>query len=225
MKVTLYRYEKGTLVMRSVEMEKLQAALRTENLNKPISTTRDKVMFALPGTQNSDIQKLPVVVFGGTFRKTGDPKPPMRDYSGLVLLEVNHLSDLQEAVQIRQQAATMPQTLLAFIGFSGKSVKIVIPFTLPDGTLPHSPEQIKRFHSQAYLTAVKYYQPQLGRNITLTEPVPQHGCRMSYDPQPVYNPDAVAIRIEQPAQMPDSEEIRIIPEEPSEPHQRLMPAM
>ena len=90
MKVTLYRYEKGTLVMRSVEMEKLQAALRTENLNKPISTTRDKVMFALPGTQNSDIQKLPVVVFGGTFRKTGDPKPPMRDYSGLVLLEVNH---------------------------------------------------------------------------------------------------------------------------------------
>ena len=124
--------------MRSVEMEKLQAALRTENLNKPISTTRDKVMFALPGTQNSDIQKLPVVVFGGTFRKTGDPKPPMRDYSGLVLLEVNHLSDLQEAVQIRQQAATMPQTLLAFIGFSGKSVKIVIPFTLPDGTLPHT---------------------------------------------------------------------------------------
>ena len=72
MKVTLYRYEKGTLVMRSVEMEKLQAALRTENLNKPISTTRDKVMFALPGTQNSDIQKLPVVVFGGTFRGADD---------------------------------------------------------------------------------------------------------------------------------------------------------
>ncbi|MFQ9022555.1 MAG: BT4734/BF3469 family protein [Parabacteroides merdae] len=110
--------------------------LRTENLNKPVSTTRDKAMFALPGTQNSYIQKLPVVVFGGTFRKTGEPAPPMRDYSGLVLLEVNHLSDLQEAVQIRQQAAMMPQTLLAFVGFSGKSVKIVIPFTLPDGTLP-----------------------------------------------------------------------------------------
>ena len=137
MKVTLYRYEKETLVMRSVEMEKLQAALRTENLNKPVSTTRDKAMFALPGTQNSYIQKLPVVVFGGTFRKTGEPAPPMRDYSGLVLLEVNHLSDLQEAVQIRQQAAMMPQTLLAFVGFSGKSVKIVIPFTLPEPGWQH----------------------------------------------------------------------------------------
>ena len=177
MKVTLYRYEKETLVMRSVEMEKLQAALRTENLNKPVSTTRDKAMFALPGTQNSYIQKLPVVVFGGTFRKTGEPAPPMRDYSGLVLLEVNHLSDLQEAVQIRQQAAMMPQTLLAFVGFSGKSVKIVIPFTLPDGTLPRSPEQVKRFHSQAYLTAVKYYQPQLGRNITLKPRCHRHPDR------------------------------------------------
>ena len=48
---------------------------------------------------------------------------------------------------------------------------------------------------------------------------------MSYDPQPVYNPDAVAIRIEQPMRMADSKEIRIVPEEPSEPLQRLMPGM
>lgn len=45
MKVTLYRYEKETLVMRSVEMEKLQAALRTENLNKPVSTTRKTATY------------------------------------------------------------------------------------------------------------------------------------------------------------------------------------
>ncbi|WP_425882998.1 BT4734/BF3469 family protein [Parabacteroides sp. ASD2025] len=225
MKITLYRYEKGTLVMRSVEMEKLLAALRTENQSKPVSTMRDRVMFALPGTQNSFIQKLPTIVFGGTFRKTGESRPPMRNYTGLILLEVNHLSDTQEAVQIRQQAAGMPQTLLTFIGFSGKSVKIVVPFTLPDGTLPRSLEQIKRFHSQAYLTAVKYYQPQLERNITLKEPVLRYGCRMSYDPQLMYNPDAVAIRIEQPAHMPETGKIRIIPEAPSDPLQRLMPSM
>ena len=76
MKVTLYRYEKETLVMRSVEMEKLQAALRTENLNKPVSTTRDKAMFALPGTQNSYIQKLPVVVFGGLSARQANPPLP-----------------------------------------------------------------------------------------------------------------------------------------------------
>ena len=110
--------KRETLVMRSVEMEKLQAALRTENLNKPVSTTRDQSHVCTA----RHAKQLHTETSGGrfrrTFRKTGEPAPPMRDYSGLVLLEVNHLSDLQEAVQIRQQAAMMPQTLLAFVGFS-----------------------------------------------------------------------------------------------------------
>ena len=93
MKVTLYRYEKETLVMRSVEIEKLQAALRTENLNKPVSTTRNKAMFTLPGTQNSYIQKLPVVVFGGTFRKTGEPAPPMHCRTGRFHAHPNRSND------------------------------------------------------------------------------------------------------------------------------------
>ena len=127
----------------------------------------------------------------------------MAGYNGLVLLEVGDLSGYKEATEVKNAAAASLQTLLAFIGSSGKSVKIVVPFTLPDGTLPDTQEQIKRFHAQAYLTAVKYYQPQLGRNIMLIDPIPGHGCRMSFDPQLVYNPDAVAIRIEQPARMPE----------------------
>lgn len=152
MKVTLYRYEKETLVMRSVEMEKLQAALRTENLNKPVSTTRDKAMFALPGTQNSYIQKLPVVVFGGTFRKTGEPAPPMRDYSGLVLLEVNHLSDLQEAVQIRQQAAMMPHELRSAAGIQPRCRRHPDRATDADGGFgrdPYRPGRTIRTTSKA----------------------------------------------------------------------------
>lgn len=212
--------------MRSVEMEKLQAALRTENLNKPVSTTRDKAMFALPGTQNSYIQKLPVVRFRRDFPQDRRARPSHARLFGIGTARSKTIfPTCKKRYKSGNKPPMMPQTLLAFVGFSGKSVKIVIPFTLPDGTLPRSPEQVKRFHSQAYLTAVKYYQPQLGRNITLKEPVLQHGCRMSYDPQPVYNPNAVAIRIEQPMRMPDSEEIRIVPEEPSEPLQRLMPGM
>ena len=76
MKVTLYRYEKETLVMRSVEMEKLQAALRTENLNKPVSTTRDKAMFALPGTQNSYIQNFRWSFSEGLSARQANPPLP-----------------------------------------------------------------------------------------------------------------------------------------------------
>ena len=78
MKVTLYRHEKGTLVMRSVEMEKLLLSLRKENQSKPVSNAREKILFALPDRRNNCIQKLPVIVFGATYRKTDEPHLPKR---------------------------------------------------------------------------------------------------------------------------------------------------
>ena len=46
-------------------------------------------------------------------------------YTGLVLLEVNNLTSYDEAVAIRRGAGEMPQTLMAFVGADGLSVKIV----------------------------------------------------------------------------------------------------
>lgn len=225
MKITIYRFEKEALVMRTVEMEKFIGMLQTESLSHPVSNMRKNLRYTVPGQPNEYIRKLPVIVFSGTFRKNGETRPPFKAYTGLVLLEVNHLSCLEEALMIRRQAAFLPQTLLAFVGSGEKSVKIIIPFTLPDGSLPRTPKQIKHFHAEAYLTAVRYYQPQLERCIDLKEPDIRRGCRMSFDPQPAYNPDAIAIRIEQPEQMPDMKRIRIIPEAPSDPLQRLMPGI
>ena len=48
-----------------------------------------------------------------------------RGYTGLVLLEVNNLTSLDEAAAVRRGAAEMPQTLMAFVGADGQSVKIV----------------------------------------------------------------------------------------------------
>ena len=46
-------------------------------------------------------------------------------YNGLIVLEANNLADYDEALRIRDAAARLPQTLLAFLGASGRSVKIV----------------------------------------------------------------------------------------------------
>ena len=48
-----------------------------------------------------------------------------RGYTGLVLLEVNNLTSYDEAEAVRRGAAEMPQTLMAFVGADGLSVKIV----------------------------------------------------------------------------------------------------
>ena len=48
-----------------------------------------------------------------------------KGYTGLVLLEVNNLTSQDEAEAVRRGAGEMPQTLMAFVGADGQSVKIV----------------------------------------------------------------------------------------------------
>ncbi len=46
-------------------------------------------------------------------------------YNGLAVVEVNGLKTYEDAVVIRNQAARMDETVMAFLGASGMSVKIV----------------------------------------------------------------------------------------------------
>lgn len=224
MKITLYRYEKDVLVMRSLDMDTLVNALRAENKTKPVANMRQSLKYTLMGKTNPLIERLPVLVFGATFRRS-DGSVLMNHYNGCVLLEVNGLTGLSEAAEIRKQAAGMPQTLLAFVGAGGRSVKIVVPFSLPDGSLPRKEAQAKMFHASAYQLAIKHYQPQLDSMITFKEPVLLRGCRMSVDEEVYYNPKAVVITLEQPRQMPPDSSLRIVQEPPAGWKARLMPGL
>ena len=134
-------------------------------------------------------------------------------YTGLVLLEVNNLTSHDEAVAIRQGAAIMPQTLLTFIGASGRSVKIVcrgellaVQTTPPKGTedcsikmqsptqegkrLPTDEEDIKQFHLNLYEKARMVYNAQLGVTIDKLEPHLERTCYLGADADLYYNPMA-----------------------------------
>ena len=138
-----------------------------------------------------------------------------RGYTGLVLLEVNNLTSFDEAEAVRRGAGEMPQTLMAFVGADGLSVKIVcrgelleavqveaVQTTPPYGQplltqegkgLPLSAEQISLFHENLYERARLIYNGQLGVTIEKLEPLTQRICYMSSDPKLVYNPLATPI--------------------------------
>ncbi|NDV82452.1 BT4734/BF3469 family protein [Bacteroides sp. 51] len=223
MKITQYRNDGKVQTQRTIDMEAALAAMRTETKGKPVSVMREKLRDSMHGVKNEFVGKVPLMAFSGVFRRTVGSRQEMTTYNGVVVLQVNNLTGMKEAVKIRDRAATLPQTLLAFVGSSGKSTKILIPFTLPDGTLPQSPELIEMFHAQAYRDAVKWYQPQLKREIELKKPVLNLCCRMTYDPTLFYNPNAVPIRIEQPLRMPLEPTFSEHQQEISDPLLRLIP--
>ena len=122
-------------------------------------------------------------------------------YNGLVVIEKNGLDTYEQAVEIRNKVSRMPQTMMAFLGASGKSVKIVVrgelfrpPLTPPtqEGKqLPIGEEEIQQFHHNIYETARQAYQSQFGIEIEYLEPRLDRTVYMSADPEIYFNPEAM----------------------------------
>ena len=114
------------LRMRSRDMEYVVGLLKNSKDAGEILSVRQKLNMAFLARTTDLSGKLPVLAFGATFRKSGNGIQ-LRRYNGYVLLEVNGLESLSEAEAVRREAAALPQTLLAFVGLSGRSVKVVVP--------------------------------------------------------------------------------------------------
>lgn len=223
MKITQLR---GDLTaFRNLELSIVLNAMKTENSRKPVSTLRQDIPYLTPQTKSLAAEKIPVVLFGATLKRDGE-KVGVVSYTGLVLLSIGNLIGKAEAAGVRRRVAGFPQTLACFIGSSGRSIKVVIPFTLPDGLLPETEEQIRFFHAHAYLRASRYYEAQLQLPVECKGeglPVPEQGCRLSYDPDLYYNPDALPIRMEQPLQMPVPATTREVHNAEKDPLRRMAP--
>ena len=134
-------------------------------------------------------------------------------YNGLIVVEVNNLATYEKAVEVREAAKKMPETMMCFLGASGKSVKIVCrgelfgdykstkttdQTTPPKGTpptqegnkLPTTEEEIRQFHLNLYQTARRAYVNQFGFEIEYLEPRVDRTVYMSADPEMGFNPEA-----------------------------------
>ena len=140
---------------------------------------------------NLDIS-LPRICFATEYANKNHERQ-MVNYNGLVVLELNGLDSYEQAVTFRNQASKMPETLMAFLGGSGKSVKIVCRGELYEkGSLPKEEEEIRQFHRNLYETARLAYQNQFQMNIEYLEPRLDRTVYLSADPEMFFNPEARA---------------------------------
>ena len=220
-----YRFKDDKLIVHTLNMDSVVKSLSSESRLRPIIDVRAQLKQTLYGVHPKKLERIPFLVFGGKLNQLDASNIELVHYTGYVMLEFNNLENEVAAVSLRSDAAQMPQTLLAFVGCSGRSVKVVVSFTLRDSTLPTAELQIEHFHAEAYLRAVKYYEPQLNHPVSLKEPTPIQACRMSYDAAAYYNPHPVVIQIDQPTRMP-ALSFKQTPEVvPIDPVERLMPGM
>ena len=209
MKIGVLRKTNATEIASICTMETFMEKVKRETKGKYISQLRERLP-SLQGSENRFIHldKIPRIYPVAEFRRTKDGSWKFKQYNGIVLVEVNHLSGLAEAELVKSKAALLPQTLAALVGSSGRNVKIWVRISLPDGSLPDTEEQASLFHAQAYRVAVQCYQPLIPFPVTLKEPSLRQSFRMTVDETPYYHPEAAAFCLEQPVGLSDGTSFR-----------------
>ena len=200
MNVTLLKKAGKKEVINRVRLDGLAEAVKTGLIEREVKHYRELYHLMnphrLPDGQVS-VQweggvKLPRICFAADYmNRKGQWQ--MMGYNGLVVLEVNELQTYEKAVEIRELAKKLPETMLCFLGGSGRSVKIVCRGELyPGGSakLPSDENDIRQFHLNLYNTVRRAYQNQFGFDIEFLEPRLDRTVYMSADPEMSYNPDA-----------------------------------
>ena len=187
-----YNNNKSERKSKEITLDDLYALIKSGKYARQCSRLSYK-LAVIPNihadTQLEDAEKLPVVRFGQGENDT---------YTGYVLLSFKGTTaDIRE--HLRREAKKLPQTLLVFEGSSKKTVKVVVAFTIPDGTIPPM-EDALFFHQHAYYMAARYYEAQLGVAAEKKSPRIDRGCRISADSNVYLNGDVKPMVMTQPSE-------------------------
>ena len=199
MKISYLKVSRKKEVIKRLELSELADMIRKGPDENKVFNVRLNYQFLKPQRMNNgqiiiDDQQhtvnLPRILFAVECMNYKEMQKGLK-YNGLVVVEVNGLRTYEDAVVIRNQAARMDETVMAFLGGSGKSVKIVCRGEMFEGKeLPTKEDEMRQFHKNLYETARRAYQNQFGFDIEYLEPTLERTVYMSADPEMYFNPDA-----------------------------------
>ena len=215
MKISLLKTVRKKEVINRLELSELAGMIHESAEERKVIDLRRNYHFYKPrrladGQISLDDQQLmvnlPRIMFSEECLNQKDQLKRL-SYTGLVVVEANGLKTYEDAVAVRNQAARMDETVMAFLGASGKSVKIVCRGELfqkadgrrlkeeerglkADGRLPIEESEIRQFHKNLYETARSAYQHQFGIDIEYLEPILERTVYLSADPDLYFNPQA-----------------------------------
>ena len=189
MKQVMMRY-----LSRGKETEKMMTVAEWQEL-----LTGDKYV--------TQVQRLRQAVALSSGRHAGGlaDAPPLPDVhmraadgcSGLLVLTLP-VEESTAWARLRKTVALLPQTLMAFRGSSGRTLKVVCQATLPDGRLPEGDRDARLFCQHAVALAARYYEGQTGLKVVATDG--GRRCRMSHDRSAYLNEHATPFVLEQPTE-------------------------
>ena len=145
-----------------------------------------------------DTEQLPYLLFTATFGRSNLQKPIA--FTGLVMLNIPCPQGIVEVNEMRRRVSQIPYTMLAFAGVSGVTLKVVVRCEYKSESL--DVEAYTAFLKDAHENAARLYTTLAKCNLLVGEELFYRGCRMGYDAQVYYNPNAQVMPVVREAQHP-----------------------
>ena len=196
MKLTLVlRNKKNALKLSTKTLENFIERIKTDTKDGAVSRRRQDM--ALYGENTSYDQQFPshLIYPSVEWKKDANDNLQMQRFNGIVALTVDNLLRSESLQAVKQAAQILHYTLAAFIGPSGKEVIILVK--IDADSLEPTEEEADAICQRGHKLAASLYKGILPGNIRNEEASARSCFRMPLDPQPYYNPKAMALKVSQ----------------------------
>ena len=204
MKVTLIRTDKKNVQHVSTRtIETLMERMKTDIGKEAIATFRRQLpMIANLGWEYKDMHLMPRVCATSELTKKANSDLEFGQWNGLILLTLGKFEDAGLIEQTKALAMGMPSTLAAFMGSSGKTVKLLVRIAPKDQPMPESEAEADKLAKAGYHYAVKIYGGLFEGQIIQQEPSARMTFRMTMDQHPLLNLKATALQVSTLEELP-----------------------
>ena len=188
--------EMSTIVerMRSPKTKEMADRVATAALQARIAQQQGGPRYIL-----SDADRLPYLVFSTIFASRNLDR--LSALTGLLLLDIPCPEGNRQVSEMRRRVSQIPYTVLAFAGVSGVTLKAVVRCDCQSVKTNVAGDAIA-FLRDASESAARLYTSLAMCDLLVGEQTLTVGCRMSYDPQLYYNPEALPMPVVREAHEP-----------------------
>ena len=188
--------EMSTIVerMRSPKTKEVADRVATAALQARIAQQQGGPRYIL-----SDADRLPYLVFSTLFASRNLDR--ISALTGLLLLDIPCPEGNRQVSEMRRRVSQIPYTVLAFAGVSGVTLKAVVRCDCQSVKTNVAGDAIA-FLRDASESAARLYTSLAMCDLLVGEQTLTVGCRMSYDPQLYYNPEALPMPVVRAAHEP-----------------------
>ena len=159
MKITQIRTNKNNQQsVKTLEMSNVLETMKDDTQYADVRDLRYFMKWADRLSEYKNMYRLPVYYPSVELSVNRDGQRRLRRFTGLLTLTMAPLHDRDELPVIKEALRQLPMTVAAFLGSSGRTVKVVVRIAAYDGTLPQDEQGARRLCQQAYPLLCRLYQ-------------------------------------------------------------------